>query len=93
MCVSLTRPPPGIVFVKTGAVLSGLRTDDDDDAVCNVTSHMVHSGLFRDMEPNGQKRYLGTLRTICVCLFFPVLLWLLTYLLTFLFIQSKYMGP
>jgi hypothetical protein len=60
-------------------VLSGPGTDDDDDdddAVCHATSHVVQCGLFRDLELNGQKCYLGTARTNCVCLFFPVLLWL-----------------
>jgi hypothetical protein len=47
------------VFVNTGAVLSGLETDDDDDdddAVCHATSHVVQCGLFSDLELNGQKR-------------------------------------
>jgi hypothetical protein len=62
---------------RTGAVLSGPGTDDDDDdAVSHIASHVVQSGLFCDLEPNGQKRYLKTLGTICVCLFFPVMLWL-----------------
>jgi hypothetical protein len=42
------------VFVKTGAVLSGLETDVDD-AVCHIALHVVQSGLFCDKEPNGQK--------------------------------------
>ena len=56
---------------RTCAVFSGPGPDGDDEA-CQIAL----SVLFRDLEPNRQKRYSGTLRTICVCLFFPVLLWL-----------------
>ena len=54
-----------LVFVTIAAVLSGLGTDGDD-AACPAVSRVVQSGLFRDFEPDRQKRYLGTLRTICV---------------------------
>ena len=64
------------MFVNTGAVLSGLGTDDDNDAVCHAASHVVQCGLSCDLGPNGQKRCLGTALTNCISLFFPVLLWL-----------------